>query len=58
MCGVPYHAAATYIAKLIDKGYKVAVCEQMTGFIIFEGDGGTLRTIAVTQKLKVDALSV
>ena len=29
MCGVPYHAAETYIGKLIDKGYKVAVCEQM-----------------------------
>ena len=29
MCGVPYHAADTYIAKLIDKGYKVAICEQM-----------------------------
>ena len=28
MCGVPYHAADTYIAKLIDKGYKVAICEQ------------------------------
>ena len=32
--------------------------EDRTGFIIFEGDGGTRRTIAVTQKLKVDALSV
>lgn len=29
MCGVPYHAAEGYIAKLIDKGYKVAVCEQV-----------------------------
>ena len=28
MCGVPFHAADTYIAKLIDKGYKVAICEQ------------------------------
>ena len=32
--------------------------EDRTGFIIFEGDGCTRRTIAVTQKLKVDALSV
>lgn len=31
MCGVPYHAADTYIAKLIEKGYKVAVCEQTEG---------------------------
>ncbi len=30
MCGVPYHAVDTYIAKLIEKGYKVAVCEQVT----------------------------
>ncbi len=30
MCGVPYHAADTYIARLISKGYKVAICEQMT----------------------------
>ncbi len=29
MCGVPYHSADTYIARLIAKGYKVAVCEQM-----------------------------
>ena len=29
LCGVPYHAAASYIAKLIGKGYKVAVCEQL-----------------------------
>ena len=29
MCGVPYHAAETYIARLIAKGHKVAICEQM-----------------------------
>ncbi len=29
MCGVPYHAADGYIAKLIRKGYKVAVCDQV-----------------------------
>ena len=29
MCGVPFHAADTYISKLIEKGYKVAICEQM-----------------------------
>jgi DNA mismatch repair protein MutS len=28
MCGVPYHAAASYIAKLVKKGYRVAICEQ------------------------------
>ena len=29
MCGIPYHAAEGYIAKLIEKGYKVAICEQL-----------------------------
>ena len=29
MCGVPFHAAESYIAKLIAKGYKVAICEQL-----------------------------
>ena len=29
MCGVPYHSADSYIAKLLQKGYKIAVCEQM-----------------------------
>ncbi|EIJ81413.1 DNA mismatch repair protein MutS [Bacillus methanolicus PB1] len=28
MCGVPYHSAASYIEQLIEKGYKVAICEQ------------------------------
>ena len=29
MCGVPYHSAEGYIARLVAKGYKVAICEQM-----------------------------
>ena len=29
MCGVPFHACNTYVEKLISKGYKVAICEQM-----------------------------
>ncbi|MEN6389121.1 MAG: DNA mismatch repair protein MutS [Syntrophomonas sp.] len=29
MCGVPYHASGNYIARLISRGYKVAVCEQV-----------------------------
>ncbi len=29
MCGIPYHAADTYINRLVEKGYKVAICEQM-----------------------------
>ncbi len=29
MCGVPFHAASTYLNKLVKKGYKVAICEQV-----------------------------
>lgn len=29
MCGVPYHSAANYIEQLVEKGYKVAICEQV-----------------------------
>ena len=29
MCGVPYHSVDSYIARLVSKGYKVAICEQM-----------------------------
>lgn len=29
MCGVPYHSAEGYIAKLVRKGYKIAICEQV-----------------------------
>ena len=28
MCGVPYHSCEGYIARLIEKGYRVAICEQ------------------------------
>ncbi len=29
MCGIPFHAAENYVARLIEKGYKVAICEQL-----------------------------
>ncbi|MDQ5983370.1 MAG: DNA mismatch repair protein MutS [Eubacteriales bacterium SKADARSKE-1] len=29
MCGIPYHSCESYIARLIEKGYKVAICEQI-----------------------------
>ena len=29
MCGVPYHAVEGYLTKLVNKGYKVAICEQV-----------------------------
>ena len=30
MCGVPYHSCEGYIARLVDKGYKIALCEQLS----------------------------
>jgi DNA mismatch repair protein MutS len=29
MCGVPYHSSESYLARLVEKGHKVAICEQM-----------------------------
>ena len=29
MCGIPYHAAGRYLARLVRKGYRVAICEQV-----------------------------
>ena len=37
MCGVPYHAVDSYISRLIEKGYKVAVCEQLTDPALAKG---------------------
>lgn len=37
MCGVPYHAAEGYIQRLIEKGYKVAICEQLEDASVTKG---------------------
>ena len=37
MCGVPYHSVDTYINRLIQKGYKVAICEQLTDPALAKG---------------------
>lgn len=37
MCGVPYHSAENYIQRLIEKGYKVAICEQMEDPTVTKG---------------------
>lgn len=37
MCGVPYHSSESYITKLIEKGYKVAICEQIEDPSIAKG---------------------
>jgi len=47
MCGVPYHSAEPYIAKLIAKGYKVAICEQLEDPATVKGivDRDVVRTV-------------
>ncbi len=47
MCGVPYHAASTYVARLTDKGYKVAICEQLTDPALSKGlvERGVIRIV-------------
>jgi len=37
MCGVPYHAVESYLAKMVDHGYKVAIAEQMTDPALTKG---------------------
>lgn len=37
MCGVPYHSAESYIARLVARGYKVAICEQMENPALAKG---------------------
>jgi DNA mismatch repair protein MutS len=37
MCGIPYHAVDNYLPKLVDKGYKVAICEQVEDPATAEG---------------------
>ncbi|ARC85180.1 DNA mismatch repair protein MutS [Clostridium argentinense CDC 2741] len=37
MCGVPFHAAETYISRLVSKGYKVAICEQVEDPAVAKG---------------------
>ena len=37
MCGVPYHSVDAYSARLVQKGYKVAICEQMTDPALTKG---------------------
>jgi len=37
MCGIPYHSVNTYVPKLIEKGYKIAICEQIEDPKLAEG---------------------
>ena len=48
MCGVPHHAAEGYIARLIQKGYRVAMCDQMEAPSVGQETGGREITRIVT----------
>ncbi len=54
LCGVPCHAAAPYIAKLIEKGYKVAICEQVGDAKDSKGPVGREVTQVVTPGMVVE----
>ena len=59
MCGVPYHAADNYIARLVAKGYKVAVCEQTEDPALAKGlvSRDVIRTVTpgtVTESVMLD----
>ena len=58
MCGVPYHAADTYINRLIEKGYKVAVCEQVEDPKLAKGLVKREVIRVVTPGTTMDALSL
>ncbi|MBP3871550.1 MAG: DNA mismatch repair protein MutS [Faecalicoccus sp.] len=47
MCGIPYHAANSYIQRLVKKGYKVAICEQLSDPATSKGlvDRGIIKII-------------
>ena len=47
MCGIPYHAANSYIQRLVKKGYKVAICEQLSDPAASKGlvDRGVIKII-------------
>src|SRR5512143_3701578 len=57
MCGVPHHAARHYIARLIDQGFKVAVCDQIEETAGPKGGKGMFRrevTRVVTPGMVLD----
>ena len=37
MCGVPYHSVDLYLKRLVDRGYKIAICEQLTDPALSKG---------------------
>ncbi len=55
LCGFPWHAASSYIARLIEKGYKVAICEQMEDPRLAKGIVKREVVRVITPGLVVDA---
>lgn len=58
MCGVPYHAAETYLTRLVQRGYKVAVCEQIEDPKEAKGMVKRAVTRIVTPGTNMDAMSL
>src|SRR5512145_1196337 len=58
MCGVPYHAASAYIARLVRQGFRVALCEQMEDPRTAKGvvKREVVRVITPATQLEPDAL--
>src|SRR3989339_1202750 len=56
LCGFPYHASSSYIAKLIEKGFKVAICEQVEDPRLAKGVVKREVVRVVTPGLVTDAL--
>ena len=58
MCGIPYHASETYIARLIEKGFKVAICEQIEDPKLAKGLVKRAVIRVVTPGTNIDSLSL
>ena len=58
MCGVPFHSVEGYLSKLVSKGYKVAVCEQMEDPALSKGlvKREVIRVVTPGTNLNVQAL--
>ncbi len=59
MCGVPFHSAEIYIKKLIDKGFRVAICEQLTDPHASKGlvQRGVIRLVTAGTVIEASMLS-
>lgn len=60
MCGVPFHSAENYIAKLVSRGYKVAICEQVEDPKLAKGivKRDVIRIITPARLLKAICLTI